>query len=694
MGWSILLFVAAAYGLCAREEPESTFSPVRPPSIPLAVRSPYLNTWLDGESKGILPGNWPKFWTGENLGWQGYVRVDGTNFNWMGGGEGAEHVKQLSYEYTATRSIFQFNVGDVVNMTVTFLSPIYPQNLVKQSLQFSYVNIRMQPSDGRSHSIQLYMDITGEFAGGNRLSNLTWNYSTSGGIAYHQVSLANQVTFQESNEQANWGNWYLATSNGQWLTHKNGHSYNETRQQFLEDGRLNNTKDTNYRAVNESWPVFAFSKDFQIVQSYDIVETVYTLGLSQNQVINFQGATNGPAALEGLWRSRWLSGVDSMISFHNDYRSTYSETQVLDEKIRADSAAAAGDNYAAITTLSVRQTFASLQFAQRRFTRQRYIFMKEISSNSDIQTVDVIFPTYPILMYLNPTLGKLLLDPLFENQESGHYPNRWAIHDLGTFPNAIGHPRGDDEKMPLEECGNMIIMALAYAQRSGDDAYLRRHWNKLQQWAEFLVADSLVPANQLSTDDFAGALANQTNLALKGVIGLRAMVEVADRAAVNASAGPRYGRIARDYLSRWQTLGVNRDASPPHATLTYNDPDSHGLLYNLYADKMLGLGFVNQSVYDMQSEFYRTVELEYGVPLDTRHTWAKTDWQIFAAAVASKDTRDMFISKIRNFIEQTTTTRPFTDLYDASTGGFPADGPTFVARPVQGGTFALLALRQ
>lgn len=69
-------------------------------------------------------------------------------------------------------------------------------------------------------------------------------------------------------------------------------------------------------------------------------------------------------------------------------------------------------------------------------------------------------------------------------------------------------------------------------------------------------------------------------------------------------------------------------------------------------------------------------------------------WQIFAAAVASKDTRDMFISKIRNFIEQTTTTRPFTDLYDASTGGFPADGPTFVARPVQGGTFALLALRQ
>jgi hypothetical protein len=48
-----------------------------------------------------------------------------------------------------------------------------------------------------------------------------------------------------------------------------------------------------------------------------------------------------------------------------------------------------------------------------------------------------------------------------------------------------------------------------------------------------------------------------------------------------------------------------------------------GLLYNLYADRELNLNLVPQSVYDMQSTFYRTVENTYGVPLDTRHNYTK-----------------------------------------------------------------------
>lgn len=48
-----------------------------------------------------------------------------------------------------------------------------------------------------------------------------------------------------------------------------------------------------------------------------------------------------------------------------------------------------------------------------------------------------------------------------------------------------------------------------------------------------------------------------------------------------------------------------------------------GLLYNLFGDRELGLNLVPQSVYDMQSAFYPTVEEEYGVPLDTRHDYTK-----------------------------------------------------------------------
>jgi hypothetical protein len=137
-------------------------------------------------------------------------------------------------------------------------------------------------------------------------------------------------------------------------------------------------------------------------------------------------------------------------------------------------------------------------------------------------TVDVIYPMHPMLLFFNPRLLKLMLDPLFENQEAGHYPLPEAMHDSGWhYPNATGHAdtRTDIEHMPLEESSNMIIMTLAYAQRTNDYGYLITRWRMLKQWTEYLVKDktALYPGLQLSTDDFAGMLANQTNLALKGM---------------------------------------------------------------------------------------------------------------------------------------------------------------------------------
>lgn len=194
-----------------------------------------------------------------------------------------------------------------------------------------------------------------------------------------------------------------------------------------------------------------------------------------------------------------------MVAFHENYPSALQSATDLDTRIQTDSVKAHSQDYATITTLAVRQTFGALQFAGN--ATKPYIFLKEISSNSDIQTVDVIFPAFPILLYLNPRLIAPLLDPLFENQETpGRYPNQFAEHDLGTFPVARGYPAGNDEQMPLEECGNMIIMTLAYAERAGDTAYLSQHYARLNQWAQFLVNESLIPASQLSTDDFAGAL--------------------------------------------------------------------------------------------------------------------------------------------------------------------------------------------
>lgn len=192
--------------------------------------------------------------------------------------------------------------------------------------------------------------------------------------------------------------------------------------------------------------------------------------------------------------------------FHKDYSQSSSLSAQFDAQVARDSIAAGGQNYLTITSLSVRQAFGSVQICGSR--DKTYAFMKEISSDGNMNTVDVIFPAHPILLYTNPTFLKLLLDPLFEYQESSLYPNSWAMHDLGAhYPNATGHPDGKDEPMPLEECGNMIIMALAYALRAQDTGYLEQHYSLLKKWIQYLAVESLYPANQISTDDFAGSLA-------------------------------------------------------------------------------------------------------------------------------------------------------------------------------------------
>lgn len=421
-------------------------------------------------------------------------------------------------------------------------------------------------------------------------------------------------------------------------------------------------------------------------------DVLFVVGIAQEQVINFQGATKTPEALTALWTTQYGSAQDAVVAFYQDWETAEEESKSLDAKIQSDTEKVGGSNYAALTTLAVRQVFGGLQVAHG--SSQDYVFLKEISSDGDTSTVDVIFPAHPIFLYLNPTLLKLLLDPLFENQESGHYPNPWSIHDLGLFPNALGYPTGKDEVMPVEECGNMIIMTLAYAQRSGDNAYLAKHWPLLNQWTQFLVNDSLIPDEQLSTDDFAGTLANQTNLALKGIISIAAMSEIAKLSATGNSSlyTTTYRQISNDYIEKWLSYGIAADANPPHTTLAYGQNDTHGLLYNLYADRLLGLNLVPESVYAMQSAFYKTIMMDFGLPLDTRHMWAKTDWEVFAAAVAEPDTQSLILERLTRFVEATQSNRPFTDLYDATTGNYPANGPLFIARPVMGGTFALLAL--
>ena len=461
---------------------------------------------------------------------------------------------------------------------------------------------------------------------------------------------------------ADWGNVYWATDSVQGLTWQSGQDV-VVRGNFINSGSLPNIADSNFRPIQEDWPVFGFARDLGSLGATPVT-TLFTIGLAQQEAVQFVGA-NGLEQLPSLWTSYWDSDVEAMQFFHNDFSNMNSISTILDNQIASDATTAAGQEYLTIASLVLRQAYGALVFVGT--SDKMYVFMKEISSNGDTQTVDVIYPLHPALLYTNPTVLKLALDPLYENQEFGNYPNTYAMHDLGQFPNATGYPAGNDEEMPVEECGNMIIMTLAYAQRANDTSYLSQHYAKMQEWVAYLIEGSLIPANQLSTDDFAGTLINQTNLALKGIIGIGAMAEIA-KLTGNTADAQNYSNIATSYISQWQNFGIAQDDSPPHTTLNYGANDTHGLLYNIWADQELNLQLVPESVYTMQSNFYPTVEEPFGVPLDTRHTYTKGDWELMTAATCSPSTRDMFLSKLANWINVTPTNRALTDLYDTESG--------------------------
>jgi hypothetical protein len=87
------------------------------------------------------------------------IRVDGNSYTWMGQ-PGPRNVDQVAYEYTSTKSIFTMHVDNKVQMKITFLSPVTPNDFKRQSLVFSYLNVEVSSLDDQQHNVQVYADIS------------------------------------------------------------------------------------------------------------------------------------------------------------------------------------------------------------------------------------------------------------------------------------------------------------------------------------------------------------------------------------------------------------------------------------------------------------------------------------------------------------------------------------------------------
>jgi hypothetical protein len=94
----------------------------------------------------------------------------------------------------------------------------------------------------------------------------------------------------------------------------------------------------------------------------------------------------------------------------------------------------------------------------------------------------------------------------------------------------------------------------------------------------------------------------------------------------------------------------------------------------------------------MQDVWYPKVQQSYGVPLDTRHTYTKSDWQMLTAAIASDtSTRDMFIGNLYKYLTDGGNNHPLSDWYE-TVNGVDETTPVFENRAVVGGHMALVSI--
>lgn len=657
----------------------------RLPAVPLITCDPYFSVWSGSD---LLHESDTMHWTGRRKRVKGTAEIDGAKYRFMGTGK-AVPMEQTQTEVTAFFTRYCFEAAGV-ELTVTFWTPLLLDDLNVLSRPCSYLDMEVCSLDGEKHQVEVQWEFAGELCCDRGQTEKI------GGGSYELEEI--QTAWLGLREQNPLGH------SGDSITMDWGYLYLAAAQQT--GGEVSYCQERRCLCA-----VFRFCAeqdkcaDASLVTAYDDIASIYYFGRMLPGYWARDGKTIQTAIAEAIRERGALKARCEAFE------------QELEEETRAF-----GEAYTKICHAAYRQSIAAHKLIADEKGDAVFI-SKECHSNGCAATVDVTYPSTPLFLVYNPELVRAMLRPVLRFSRMPVWGYDFAPHDVGRYPYVTGQVYGLqayqraaqdldggeesgfvfpmfyqmpesaglyqlENQMPVEESSNLLILAaqLVRWDPQGEKDSLQENLPLYEKWVKYLLQYGSDPGEQLCTDDFAGHMAHNVNLAIKAIMGIEAcsvLMGVAGRNEEAVYYHEKAAEMAKDVYDRARVSD--------HTKLTFDgDGESWSLKYNAVWDLIFESGLWDKEFYAKESAYYREKCNPYGAPLDSREDYTKSDWLMWAAAMdATGQNVETFAQCILAFLEHSPDRVPFSDWYQTVSGRQQG----FQNRTVQGGIFMPLFLR-
>ncbi len=620
---------------------------MRPPCTPIITIEPYFSVWSEQD---ILQNT--THWTGKPNTIRGTVFVDGTPWHFMGlGGEG-ENMTVESRQIDAFSTSYTYK-NEAIRLTVSVTSPVLPDDLYYASCPVAYCRAGWEPLDGNDHAVSVKFSFSEE---------LVLSGKGEGTAEASAVSIPAMTAIKMGNAVQNplnrsgdlicidWGYLYLAVA-GEGLAEKT---------------RMEDMTWVSVSAELKNEALFLFA--------YDDIDSIQYFGEN----------------LKAYWKKDGKTIEAAIAEAAGEYDAVLARCKAFSDKLEAEAKAKGSEKYAEMLLLSLRQIMAGHKLVLDKEGNVLYI-SKECGSNGCGATVDITYPSSPMFLLYNLELLKGMMRPVMRYAATEEWKFDYAPHDVGQYPllngQVYGVKRENGEveiaeywQMPVEECGNMIVLFAAICDAEGSTDFVLPYMDTIEKWSKYLIEYGEDPGNQLCTDDFAGHLAHNVNLSIKAIMGIAGYSRILARLGRNEEA-EKLMATARAYAASVAERSKNEDGS---YRLAYDQPGTFSLKYNAVWDKLWNTKLFPEDFFAGEMERYQKEMLPCGVPLDSREKYTKSDWTLWVACFAEKQADfDAIVDPMWQAYNTMPSFVPMSDWYYCDDGRFRE----FRHRTVQGGLF-------